>query len=425
MNNPEAKTGEIMPKESVVTDKALDENKKLRAVTRGWVTDDKLAALREQFKDITVSTPKEYKACTKAIATLRGLRTRLEKSRQEKNRGDHEKISLRNKEAKRITAVLLEIETPLKEMKLAEDERVAKEKAEKDRVEKQRVDAIKQRIEDNFGQHQIDDLAGKPSAYMESSKALIETYEIDDAYHEFKGEADLLKKQLLERISNIYVAKRQQEEAGKQLLAEKAKLDAQKQEMAAEAKRLEEQQEAFEKERAAWNEKRKAEEEAEKEAEAETGQADEEDATQEPTQEQDASQEPAQEGAGGAEAQEEGQGYQVTDEYPLERPVVKVESVTGPQFYDEPEDEETVYPEDELSAESKEALASYGHRTNREKLVELIQIETGIKEFNDNDLEDLLDLAGGMYWDKKFDGPIRYLAGQVRKELELYESIPE
>jgi hypothetical protein len=139
-----------MPKESPAATDEYNEYKKIHAVTRGWITTAKLADLRDAYKDITANTAKGYKECVKAIGIVRGLRTKLEKSRLEKNRGDHEKISIRNTEAKRILAALVEIETPLKEMKSLEDEQAAKEKAEKERIEKERVDAIIQRMEPEY-----------------------------------------------------------------------------------------------------------------------------------------------------------------------------------------------------------------------------------------------------------------------------------
>lgn len=402
----EAKTGEIMPKEPDAAEEA--ETKKIRAVTRGWITDKVLASLRDAFKDITVTDAAGYKTCVKAIATLRKYRTTLEKSRMEKNRGDHEKITLRNKEAKRITAILVEIESPLKEMKRVKDERDAKEKAEKERVEKERVDAIKQRMEDNFGQHQIDDLAGKPSGYMEARMRIIEAYEIDDAYQEFKDQTVLLQRGLLARINNIFLAKRQHEQADKLLQAEKAKLDEEKQRMADQEKRLQEQQEEFEKERAEWRKKRENAEkaqtqdgaQAETQAEADTGETDDEAATDDERVRADTD---------FAETQTQAA---VSSNIGVSLNILAKEE--APNILDQ--------EQDPLGDDKESCIYSLAEQATRQGVVESIWALTGIDDFNDNDLTDLLSLAQGMYLSPRYEAPIRHLAKLVREE-ELLKAI--
>jgi hypothetical protein len=229
---------------------------------------------------------------------------------------------------------------------------------------------------------------------------VIEAYDIDGAYMEFKDEAAIKQQELIVRINRIFLARREQEQADKQLQAEKEKLDAQKQDMAAQTKLFEERQKAFEKERAEWHEKRKAQEEAEAgPGRPETGQATE----------------PWSEDESGGECGPVWPDDELEDESEDELEDESEDELED-ESEDESEDEETVvagdstvvFPED---IDAQERLANW------KKLLDLVQAETGIKEFHRDDLADLMALARGMYWSARFDAPIRHLAGLVRKEL--------
>lgn len=104
------------------------------------LADAKIAKLKEQFKDLKIEGVKDtenYKLVQEAIATVRPLRTVVEKKRKELNEVPLAYKKAVDDEAKRLTALLEEIENPLKEQKDfidAEKERIKKEELERKEI---------------------------------------------------------------------------------------------------------------------------------------------------------------------------------------------------------------------------------------------------------------------------------------------------
>lgn len=100
------------------------------------ITDARIAELRSEFTGLTADTPKGYEAVRVAIATVRDIRVGVEKRRKELKEDSLAWGRKVDSEAKRLTALLEEIENPLKEAKALVDE--AKERAKREAEEKAR-----------------------------------------------------------------------------------------------------------------------------------------------------------------------------------------------------------------------------------------------------------------------------------------------
>lgn len=111
-------------------------------------TEAALNDLRARFgkSEFDVSSAEGLKAAKKARTELVGLRTALESRREEIKAPILERGRLIDAEAKRITAELLKLETPIAEAIKAEEKRKEQEKAAKELAEKARVKAAQERI---------------------------------------------------------------------------------------------------------------------------------------------------------------------------------------------------------------------------------------------------------------------------------------
>lgn len=104
------------------------------------LADAKIAELKEAYKDLKIEGIKDtenYKLVQEAISTVRPLRTAVEKKRKELNEVPIAYKKAVDDEAKRLTALLEEIENPLKEQKDfidAEKERIKKEELERKEI---------------------------------------------------------------------------------------------------------------------------------------------------------------------------------------------------------------------------------------------------------------------------------------------------
>ncbi len=112
-------------------------------------TDAALAELRTKYAGavFVTNTTKGMEAAKEARAELRGYRVALEKKRVDIKAPALERCRLIDSEAKRITAVLEELETPIDQAIKAEEQRKEIEKAEKAQLEAERVAALNARFD--------------------------------------------------------------------------------------------------------------------------------------------------------------------------------------------------------------------------------------------------------------------------------------
>jgi hypothetical protein len=105
------------------------------AIRQYGVTDKYIDELRNELSGLTIAGINDkdgYEVVRKSIARVRELRTAVEKKRNELNRNAIDYKNGVDTEAKRITALLVEIENPLKEQKEWVDGEKARIKAEEE-----------------------------------------------------------------------------------------------------------------------------------------------------------------------------------------------------------------------------------------------------------------------------------------------------
>lgn len=100
-----------------------------------------LALVREQCAALTCDTPAGYEEVRTAIGRLRATRTKIEKRRVELKADALAYGRLVDTEAKRVTALVTEIESPLQAKKDAVDNELARIKAEADAAKLRAIEA--------------------------------------------------------------------------------------------------------------------------------------------------------------------------------------------------------------------------------------------------------------------------------------------
>ncbi len=192
------------------------------------VTEAAIAELATKYnKAWDCSIKAQYEVVRKGIAELRGLRTRVEKRRKELKAPLLEQSKLIDGEAKRIIGELTNIETPMRDAKAEEDERIERAKQEEARKEAERQAKITQKI--NWILAQAGVVTGRSS---EEIKVVLEGLKVVDTTDcaERKETADAVLAETLEKVEAAYqqaleleAFKRQQAEmaAEKERLAKK------------------------------------------------------------------------------------------------------------------------------------------------------------------------------------------------------------
>lgn len=172
------------------------------------VSDLAIVKLREQYGVVPDAESKEgYELIKTALQTLVPLRTGVEKRRKELKKDALDWGRKVDSEAKRITALLLEIEEPLKKAKTDVDERKKREKEE-------RLEKLRNRIEEikNIPLS----LIGANTKQVESAIQSLSTMDMD-GFYEFTKDAcharDNALAQLAELLSSIVATENAKTEA--------------------------------------------------------------------------------------------------------------------------------------------------------------------------------------------------------------------
>jgi chromosome segregation ATPase len=218
----------------------------LAPVVKYNVSDAAIEELREKYAGLTIRSSKDYEVVRVGLAELRTLRTRVEDTRVELKAGALEYGRAVDSEAKRLKAMLEDIEEPLK----IEKQKVDDEKA---RVKREKEDAARAKLEA--------ELAAKRAA-EEAEAARI------------KAEQDAAEKAERERIAAEQAAENARlAEERKKLAAAQAILDEQnrvaREKVEAELKAIEADRQQMERERFLREAKEKAEKDAREKLERE------------------------------------------------------------------------------------------------------------------------------------------------------------
>ena len=222
------------------------------------ITDQALAQLKKQYAKLPANTPVEYKTIVAAIADIRTRRTTIEKMRKNLKSDALAYGKKIDNEAKRVTALLFEIEDPLKATKQAVDDEKERTRLEAIRVEQDRVDKIKALIDKRFGMPRVEGLAAESSTLIRARLAAIEGHSVsEDEFQEFTDFASQAKIALVACVNTILADRIIVEDAENERIAEdarqaavKAEQDKERETLAAERRQLEKEKEELAAEKA-------------------------------------------------------------------------------------------------------------------------------------------------------------------------------
>jgi hypothetical protein len=211
-------------------------------------TDAVLADLRERYEADTwvVDTPELLAAAKKARAEIRRWRIDVEEERKSKKRQLLDDGKLIDDEAKRITAVLVGLETPVAE---AVDAIAKAKKAEKERKEREEEERLtKCRTEIDRIRAIPVGLVGADAAGLEKAIGELEPYD-GAGMDEFAGVAISAKAETMTKLRDMLAAATAQEEEAARVAAERAELDRLRAEQAERDRIAKEKQDAADLER--------------------------------------------------------------------------------------------------------------------------------------------------------------------------------
>ena len=184
-----------------------------------------LSMLQQKYKGVKydVSTGIGMKSAITARAELRSLRVGLEKYRKELNEDDRQRVSNRNTEAKRLTAIIEEYEVPFDNDIKAEEEKKEKERQDKIETERIRVEMLQSNIQ------KIRDLpmsmTGKTSTEISTMLDYVRTLVITDAYQELQLAAQNAREMAMQSLTELFQSTIAREQEATRLAEERKELD--------------------------------------------------------------------------------------------------------------------------------------------------------------------------------------------------------
>jgi septal ring factor EnvC (AmiA/AmiB activator) len=225
------------------------------AVIKYSVTDAVIGELKAKYAGLKIVDTASYENVRVAIGEVRDIRVSVENHRKHLKATALEYGRNVDAEAKRITALLEDVENPLKSEKAKVDDEKARIKAEREKKELDRVAAIRARIFDMV--MLTSNLTGKTAPELQQiSEALFDTNITKEVYQEFTDEAERVKMECLDAALKAREMRItwEQEEAARKVEAER--LEKQRKEQQDEAQRLAEEKVKLELERKADEDRR-------------------------------------------------------------------------------------------------------------------------------------------------------------------------
>jgi len=210
------------------------------------VTNIQLADLAAKYPVVPdASTTEGYQAIKECLSEVRPLRTAVEKRRKELKADAlayGRKVDAR---AKEITTALLDIETPFKEAKVAEDQKAEIEAQEARDAEEKRVLAIQGRVSDIH--KKVEGLLNATSDQINARITEVIDINMDD-FEEFGEAASFAKAAVLDSLKKAFDARvdfeqqqAEQERIAKEQREAQAALDSKQAELAAQQKKVDEE----------------------------------------------------------------------------------------------------------------------------------------------------------------------------------------
>ena len=158
----------------------------------------------------------------KSLTFIVRLRTSLEATRKDLNTDDKARIDARNKEAKRITSDLVDMEAPIRSVLKADEDRREAIRAAKERAERQRLDAINARLAE---------ITGRAEACAWASSVQIGEKITELCGQDFAEEDDVHGPDFLAAQDNTLIKLREMRDIAAMREAEDVKLEADRAEL--------------------------------------------------------------------------------------------------------------------------------------------------------------------------------------------------
>jgi len=182
-------------------------------------TDAALAELRKEFAEVPdVSTKAGYELVKAGIKKLSGYRTKLEAARKETKQPFLDAGRILDTEAKRIAAVLVELETPLKNAKKVIDDKENREKEERLNRLRGKVQQIKDWIQA---------MRGKTSEQIAEAIEAVDAIDATRDFYDLTNEAVIARSDVLDELNRMYAQQlnAEQQEQENARLKNAAKID--------------------------------------------------------------------------------------------------------------------------------------------------------------------------------------------------------
>lgn len=193
------------------------------AIAEYSATEAKLAELRQQYSATVwvVDTPERMLAAKKARAEIRKWRTDLESERKRIKQPALERCKQIDDEAKRITAELVKLETPIDESIKAEEGRKEREREEKARAEQRRIEAARADIDAISAIAAF--MVGKDSVTIAVAIANLEQLQAERR-DEFSDQSVAAKTSTLAKLRELLDAAHRQEQERERIRQEREEL---------------------------------------------------------------------------------------------------------------------------------------------------------------------------------------------------------
>lgn len=159
-------------------------------------TEAGLDDLRNRFDVVPDATTKDgYNFIKNAVSELTKTRTAVEKERKRWKAPFLEAGRIIDSEAKRIISAVEKIESPLKEAKKSEDEKIARQKQE-------RLDKLNEKI--TWMTECVTNAIGKSSDEIKTIKDIVEDIDTLNGFYELTDKANMTRASVIDQLGRMY-----------------------------------------------------------------------------------------------------------------------------------------------------------------------------------------------------------------------------
>ena len=196
------------------------------------VADEVIEGYRLRLADLQADTKVGYEAVKVGLRELQKLRTGVDKSRKDLNDGAQKYIKTVNTEAKRVQALIAAIEEPLKQRKLAVDDKIENDRIAAAAIEQARIDAQQKAEQEAIEKRQAEErkklIEEQEAVRLEREKLEIKKRELEASRERVEAQQRAIKEEQEQaeqaRQAEIRMEERRKEE--EELKAKRLKEEA-------------------------------------------------------------------------------------------------------------------------------------------------------------------------------------------------------